>query len=114
MDVTYAVDPSIALTYVPLMGELRTDEVTGGAFTSAIEGSIELHRTSGFKRVVTQRSILWLKEFLLGVSEPWFLRLRRDQPPARVAPGVCYLLLGEKQRNLHYLKEDFVLPERLR
>lgn len=112
-DESYAVDPRVSLSYVPIANEQRDDIDPDGAVVAGIEARLELQRAAGFKRTSIQQSVLWFKEFLLGSEEPWFIRLRRDQPPSRVAPGRCYSLLSERLVEQRFTKEPFVLPEQL-
>jgi len=113
-DSSYGVDPSVALTYVPFTSEQLADVDQDGAVVAAIEGRLTLQRPAGFKRVTLERSLLWFKEFPLTNEQPWFIRIRGDRPPARVAPGRCYSVLLERLFEQRYTREELKLPDRLR
>jgi hypothetical protein len=113
-DSSYGVDPTVALTYLPFTSEQLADVEQDGSIVAAIEGRLTLQRPAGFKRVSSQTTVFWLKEFSLSNEQPWFIRIRGDRPPARVAPGRCYSLLLERFSEQRYTREDLILPERLK
>ena len=113
-DSSYGVDPTVALTYLPFTSEQLADVEQDGSVVAAIEGRLTLQRPAGFKRVSSQRILFWLKEFALSNEQPWFIRIRGDRPPARVAPGRCYSVLLERFSEQRYTREELVLPERLK
>ncbi len=113
-DESVAVDPRVALSYVPIGTEIIPGTEGDRSQVSAIEARLELQRLAGFKRESIERTLVWTKEFELGSNEPWFIGLGAKHGTSRVAPGVCYTLLVETQSEQKYTKEEFVVPQRLK